>query len=371
MWIIGRIAIIATLFSITAIIFFLKRSLRSYFYPLSILSFVIALFSYETAWMVPIFITVLAIADYYKIKNHVTKRILYILPYWLLLAAFLFIRYIALQQIVTEYVLRESNLSIGSLAGNFARLLARTVVPPAKSTLDFAIIFIVVSLVILGLLFPMVRRKTVTRLHVLLGLFLAISYLPVLSIGIDTHGSEGERYLYLPSVFWILLLTMLLYQLPQKIRRYGFFTIIFIYSLLLKNAASNYQHASVIAKNILSVIGVHSVPGKIVAINIPANYKGAMIFRSGFKEAIDWIHPNTYKDSVIVIPAERTYKEIPLHIRSITKNELNNIGLKAVTTDNRKYILYFKTHVIQYNSQEDMLIFFNETGEAVVLYPGT
>ena len=369
MWIIGRIGIIATLFSLVSIIFFMKQPLRPYFYVLSILSFIIALFSYEIAWMVPVFITVLTLVDYYKTREYLNKRVFYLLPYWFLLAAFIFIRYIALQQVFNEYVMRESNLSITSLTGKFSHLLARTVVPPAENTIEFVIIFFIIGLVLLGLIIFMARRKAITILHLLLASFLVISYLPVVSIGIDTHGSEGERYLYLPSVFWIMLLTILLYGLSQKIRKYGFCVIIVIYSLLLKNAASNYQHASLIAKNILSLIDNHPVSEKIIAINIPANYKGAMIFRSGFKEAIDWIHPHAYTDSVIVIPADRTYDKISLRIKNVAKNELNRIGLKAITTDNKNYTLYFKTYVIQYNSQKDILLFFNEKGEAIVIYP--
>jgi dolichyl-phosphate-mannose--protein O-mannosyl transferase len=42
-----------------------------------------------------------------------------------------------------------------------------------------------------------------------------ISYVPYLSIGIDTHGVEGERYLYLPSMFFCIWLVYVLQQVFQ------------------------------------------------------------------------------------------------------------------------------------------------------------
>lgn len=367
MWIIGRISMIATFFIIISITFFLKRSRHFYFYPLSLLSFTIALFSYEISWVMPGFITILACVDYFKMKKHIGKEFLYVLPYWILLGIFLILRYIVLPQFISDYEGRKGSLF--TLLANFFRLFGRTIVPPAENTIEFILIFSIVTAIFLLFILFLAKKKAIKLLHVLLAIFLIISYLPTTSIGIDTHGTEGERYLYLPSVFWILLLTTLFYELPPRICRYGLYVIVLIYSVLLATGASNYKHASRVAKNILSLIANRNGVKKIVALDIPSNYRGAMIFRSGFAEAIDWIHPRTNPDSIIVLPAERTYKKISLPVKTIKKYELGSMDLDARTNDNKNYMLYFKSNIIPYNSATDMLIFFNKNGDGKVLYP--
>ncbi|MBC7830285.1 MAG: hypothetical protein H7122_21255 [Chitinophagaceae bacterium] len=369
MWIIGRISMIATLFIIISIIFFLKRSQHSFYYLLSLLSFVIGLFSYEITWVVPGLVSVITLVEYLKLQKRIKKEILYLLPFWILFGIFLLLRHMVLRQLITEYEVLGRDMSVFSLVANFFRLLARTMVPPTQNTIEFIVIFSATIFVLLGFILFIAKRRAVKLLHVLLVLFLIISYLPTIAIGIDTHGSEGERYLYFPSVFWILLLTMLIYELSGKIGTYVFFLIAAAYSLLLATSALNYQHASHVAKNILSVFNNRPAFKKIIAINIPANYRGAMIFRSGFAEAIDWMYPHMNVDTIIVVPAKRTYEKISLPVKIIKKEDLTAHYIKASTSDNKNYTLYFKNRIIEYNSTQDLLIFFNETGVGEVLYP--
>ena len=370
MWIIGRIGILASIFIIASLILFLNRSRRSYYHYLSLLFFAVALLTYEISWIVPVFITLLSITDQDGFKKSFKRDFLHSLPYWLIFGIVLFIRSVVLQQLVTEYELSSRDVSLVSLTGNFFRLLARTLVPPAKATTDFIILFVLAVAVLSVFLFFLFKSRRVRFLHILLLTLLSISYIPTISLGIDTHGSEGERYLYLPSVFWISFLAILLCELPPRTGRYITCSICFIYFILLTNAASHYQHASAVAKKLLSFIGNYSQSGKIIALNIPSNYKGALIFRSGFTEAVQWMHPQLRADTVIVSTAERTFHEIA-SLDSTTKQNFDafsEIKLQVVDGDNQR--LFFKKEKISYNVREDLLIFFDSNSKAgLVIYP--
>ena len=305
MWVIGRIGILATICIVGSMIFFLKRSERGYFYYLSLGLFIIGLFTYETSWILPVILTVFTISDYFRKKIKLQRGLLYLLPFWIVFFGFLIIRFIVLQRVLTEYEITGRNLTVTSIVAKFSSLFARTIVPPAESSIQFTVVFVFASTMIILFVLFVIRLGKISRLHILLIACLVISYLPTSSLGIDTHGSEGERHLYLPSVFWILLVTILIYELPVRIGKYVMGLLLVIYSVLFAFSASNYRHASEVAKKLLAFVDNYSGKGKIVAYNVPSNYKGALIFRSGFKEAVQWFYPKFDVDSVFAIPAER------------------------------------------------------------------
>src|SRR5262249_49407018 len=138
------------------------------------------------------------------------------------------------------------------------------------------------ALLIAGVVY-LIKKKALATIHILTACILCITYLPVVSIGIDTHGTEGERYLYLPSVFWIMGLVWLLYEVPIKLRTPIFIALFTLYANSLASAAKNYQHASHIARVIMKAIAPPAPVKNIVVVNIPANYKGALIYRMRFE----------------------------------------------------------------------------------------
>ena len=369
MWIIGRIGIIATIFILLSLIFFLKRHHRRYFYYCSLLSFLVALFTYETSWVVPLFITMFALVDYSKTRKYGRLELMPVLGFWVIFVFFLLTRFAVLQEIVTDYEFSGHHISPASLINNFFRLVGRTLVPPSISTTKFLITIGLVMIILLVYLVFLIRRKSFRFLYLLLAILLGISFLPTTQIGIDTHGSEGERYIYLPSVFWIILLTGLLYELPIRVGQTIFVVLIFLYSVLFMSAASNYHYASSVAKKLVSLVRDYRGEGKIVAINIPANFRGALIFRSGFKEAIDWVYPQLKYDSVIAVPAERTNHKIK-SIAVIDKADLGRM-YPFSTTDNKTYAFHSGSQPIHLNMLEDMLIYFDASGDGVAIYPGS
>jgi hypothetical protein len=369
MWVIGRISMIATLFYIISILFFLKGS-NWYHRALSLLFFIPALFTYEISWTLPLVITLLAVTDHYTHKKSWRSTIGLMLPHWLVFGVFLGLRSALLQRVFTEYDVAGRNLNIVELAANFFRLFARTVVPPAQSTMLFMGSFLIAASLLLILVIYLIKKKGLSPIHILLAAMLCISYLPVITIGTDTHGVEGERYLYLPSVFWLILLVMMISSLPLRFKTLILAAVAITYGYILFISAKAYQHASHIARNIISSVNPSTPVRNIVAINLPTNYKGAMIYRIGYQEAVRWMRPDIRFDSALVIPAERTYAPIPdsLQVLSLSDKPLEGLAVRNEPAGDKIMIAY-NGQIVLYAPAYDVLLYFPPGKPGVIIYP--
>ena len=135
--------------------------------------------------------------------------------------------------------------------------------------------------------------------------------LPVLSLGIDTHDTEGERFLYLPSIFFLVLVVEMITAIFStiKFQLVGFMLYsVFCFSLLISFAA-DYKFASRVTKHSLVAINENATYHTIYAVQLPNQYRGALIFRSGFDHAIKWICPNLKFDSIQIVSQRDVLKK--------------------------------------------------------------
>lgn len=367
MWIIAQIGTLVTIFILISLIFYLKRSQGPFNFVLSLLSFSIALFTYEISWIAPVFITLISLSDVYLLRKKVNTELKFVLPYWIVFCLFLTIRVIALNQLFSEYDVYGRTTSVIGLGSNFVRLLARTLVPPFENSSFFILTFLFAALTICVSVIYLIRNGSFKFLHLLTLVLVFLSFIPTITLGVDTHGTEGERYLYLPSVFWVLFITFLLFSLPEKVGRFGFYAVSLVFLLLLAKSAGNYRHASYVAEKILSVVGRYSKTGKIIALNLPSNYNGALIFRSGFKEAIQWKYPLLVADQTIVTIADRSFEKIA-SITVVEPDILRDPELKILNLSERDEIFH-AGQKIEYNPRLDLLIFFRNSREGFVIPP--
>lgn len=368
MWVIGRGGIIATFFYILSLLFYLKSTNR-YHQILSILFFIPALFTYEVSWTLPLVITVLAITDHYTTNKNLPSTIRALLPHWIVFGFFLSIRFASLHTVLTKYDFESRQLNALTLSANFFRLFARTLVPPTQNSALFIMGFLLVITLLAGLVIYMKKKKQLSSIHLVIACSLCLSYLPVISLGMDTHGTEGERYLYLPSVFWLMLLVLLLYALSPAIKKTAIVTLFILYGYWLANAAHAYLHASHIAKKIIATINPPTPVKKIIALNIPANYKGALIYRMSFDDALRWMRPSLKFDSLIAIPAARTYEEIPDSLQIINNKDLPATGLSFQITGTNSLVISYNDTKIPYAPKTDMLLFFPPHKPGIIIYP--
>lgn len=366
LWVIGRISMIATFFYLLSLLFFIMAKGWPR-YALSVLFFIPALFTYEISWTLPLVITILAIANKYQYKKSWPATIGSVAPYWLVFGLFVTIRSLLLRRVFTDYDVEGHSMNPVALLGNLFRLFARTIAPPAQSTALFMIGFFIAASLLILLVVYCIKNKAVTILHVLTACFLCITYLPVVTFGTDTHGTEGERYLYLPSVFLLILLALLLYELPARLKA-GIFAVIFIISAgMLALLAHNYQHASRVAKSIITGVNPSSPIKNIIALNLPANYKGAMIYRMGYPQAVRWMRPDIRFDSAIVVTAARTFEMIPDTLRTGMQLSATGLSFQATGTDSLQ--IDYNNQKIPYSPKTDLLIYYPPGGSGVLIYP--
>ncbi|MCC6635248.1 MAG: hypothetical protein IT251_07085, partial [Chitinophagaceae bacterium] len=211
-WIIGRSGSLGALFFVAALICFLLRE-RSLLYSIaSILFFQLAIFSYESSWLFPLFICLIY---FFKqgLKKILRSDIIYFALVWLLLLINLFLISKATVNLFSNYEASAFiHFNIKLLLQNFIKLFARTLLPPFFSNLYFIVALVVVFVVCALLIILFLKKNVNSKFFYMLSVLWLLSYLPYLSIGIDTHGTEGERYLYLPSVFFCLWLVYILYS---------------------------------------------------------------------------------------------------------------------------------------------------------------
>lgn len=332
-WISGRGGSLAALFIQVSLLCYFKE--KKGYLIFGLCSFAIGLFTYELTWIVPLLVTAFFVYEVYYQKRK--KSFLPVTLYWNVLTAYLFLRYFVLKGSLSGYeagnVLHRNYFS---LIYNYAALTGRLFLPPMESGWLFLAFFSIGISIFLGVLLK-VYKKSGDQFAFILLLFicLLISLLPVISLGIDTHDTESERFIYPGSIFACLLIVFVLNSLVKKTRQvFGFIVLILICHLyLLYKASTAYRYASYVAK--FTIESLNKVTGvkHITFTNLPSQYKGGLIFRIGFIKSFPGVLKNTY-DSVTVL----SYKEIikPV-VFSVSAHGLDNLNpdLYVDFTDNK------------------------------------
>jgi hypothetical protein len=154
---------------------------------------------------------------------------------------------------------------------------------------------------------------------------------------------EGERYLYLPSVFFCTWLIVLLHQ-TFNIKVVAGTSAIILYSFVYYVAQSRtyYMKAGAISKATMDEIS--KCPNKKIFLsNLPQNNKGAVLFRIGLEDGLQWTAPNN-NDTVLVVSIEHddsTYahsKDFDIVYSSGKKDTLIS---KSIKLDQRRFFPAF------------------------------
>jgi len=283
-WIDGRGASLCTLMSLLSLSFYFKKNQSPNYYFLSLLFFTIAALSYEASWVLPVIIT-LASALIFE-KTQWKNEIKYIVGLWLVFFIYLITRFYLTGQFIGSPYGTEKVLSadIFSKIKNFIVLFSRSFVPPSESTP----LFIFYTFILLFFLsYSLYRLKNKWNLILKISLFsFVISILPFISFGIDSHDTEGERFLYLASVFVaILFIVVLILVFKKKFRVIISVTIILEAGLLFYNYQA-YEVASRVSKQTTKALSTLKNSDTLYIMNLPSQFRGAYIFRNGFESAV-------------------------------------------------------------------------------------
>ena len=321
-WIVGRGAILCTLFGLLSFIFFIKKEKALTYYPLSLAFFAAALMSYEEAWIIPVIITILA---YIIRTQNRTKEVFQVIGFWLLFFLYLGGRFYFTQNIIgTPYgSQRMVNFNVLFLARNFVAFVFRSFVPPLQSSVIFAGVCLVFAVLLIALFW--LGRKRINFTLITSITFFLISLIPVLPLGIDTHDTESERFLYFPSVFFILSIIQFFTIISrEKYKVACAFLVAGIIPLWL--SYNSFVLSSIITKT--TVLTVQKIPSidTLFCQQLPDQYKGAFIFRNGFKSMIKLEKKGSVKYVEIVSTSELfdPSKNYTSEIIDLAKNDSSN-----------------------------------------------
>ncbi|MDP4150419.1 MAG: hypothetical protein Q8927_20305 [Bacteroidota bacterium] len=311
-WIIGRGGSLGTLFCLVSCICLLRRD-RSHWYPVICLaSFLLGLLTYESVWVFPLIATWLVLAAPGQPAGAETPgglekgRRAGSAGFLLAGIAGLFVLYLLFRRWETgafagAYELRDlASGKPGRLFYNYNTLLARCMLPPMADGKWFAGSYLFLLALLTAALLLVSKRRKAGRLCLILAVGLLLALLPAIGLGIDTHTTESERFIYLPSVFWVLLLVE---GLSVLITRPAIFLRVCVLVILangfgLWRTSLSYRFAGEVVQSSLSCIDAGG-PGETAGVDssilyargLPSQYEGALIFRRGFEDAVHWMLP--------------------------------------------------------------------------------
>jgi protein O-mannosyl-transferase len=286
-YILGRAGLLVTFFCLLSILFFLKAEFKNkYFLFFSLLSFLLALFTYELSWTLPFIILSMSLLMG-KSKRVSFKKCFFVsVPFFLLFAIWFAVKVAVIDKfIVTDY--KDSNIlsvSLSVLIKNAVVLFFRNIVPPFK---NWALFLCLCLPVLLLLAFYFIKLFKTNRPIFFLSLCLLCSVLlgfaTVIPLGIDSHDSESERYIYLSSCFAIMLLSLAVTNLIKNKRLVMFccVAIVTCYGCYLAKTMFYYKQGGDFSKKYLAAVNTAGTAASTVfLLNLPVQYRGALLFRS-------------------------------------------------------------------------------------------
>lgn len=365
LWVIGRTGSLSSLFFLICFNLFLSRKRRWFYYPLSFLSFLLGLLTYESIFV--LLPTLIILLIFYK--NLKTKANAFlIIGYLCLFVCYLILRIKWTGEIASDY--EAGNLKTfdaGVLAVNYIELIARSFAAPQYNSFVFIVTtFIVTACFFTGWLIQ-VNKPVVAQNFLPWILITLVSFFPYISLGIDTHGVGSERYLYLPSIFIVLLVIGFFASWNNKP-----LAIIFLFGYFLYNqyyliqSARAFNIASDIAQKTMNVIKTNRSTENIYITNLPNENYGIAIFRLGLEDGVNWQLKDNFASQKIKILSLNTRNcfqfthKLNLNTKKIDKGFYINKLYVRDSVSNSSYVPVSKSGLV-FHRGKDILIDYSDT----------
>ncbi len=326
-WIIGRGSIIAALFTILSIYFYLKKDEKNTYLLISLLLFTVALLSYESIWNAIFFYCLISFLNIKQhAANHKRERFhsgIFVLTF----IAYFIVRYYTLNTLTGDYAQIDNNIfNFRLLLTNIIKLTGRNFTPPFLNAV-FSLIFFSLSVIIYTVAIAVMLKKNTKAgwLMIILWLGVISGVITAAPLGIDTHGNESERYIYYSSFFFCFFLAIATTLPKRKEWQYiinGFIITLAIAGLITYNV--NYRYASAVTKTTLQFVKKYPDFKNAYFIDVPEEYKGALIFRTSLPDAIYWVDTECKYDSIkIISKTENARGKLPYETGEKTWEELS------------------------------------------------
>ena len=153
-------------------------------------------------------------------------------------------------------------------------LVSRSFQPPLASAVFYTVCFVIL-IALLVFVFVKTKKKW-GRLNYVLCIMFLVSLIPVVTLGINTHNTESERYLYLPSIFLCILIVQVISYLFEQHFSIALSTVLLLNIALLFFSYRTFETASIISRR--SIKGVKELDAtdtpvlRPVATSIPRRF---------------------------------------------------------------------------------------------------
>lgn len=300
-WIAAWPHLLATLFYLSTLILYLKflATASKKYFVFSVIFCILALWTKEIAVSLPL---VLLLMHFYWQRKIAWLKISL---FFILLLSFLFLRWQATGQIFGYYGQTSLSFKLVEYTGNLAIMFLdwtsaayfRSIAYQAWYRFPW-LLFILVLLFVLLYFYYLWRSKKRERFIIFLSLL--ISCLPVLPLGLHRTTFAGERYLYLPTVFFVLwffaMLAQLKITLHKKIFIIFFVAICSLFIINDKNVI--WSKAAVVTRQIVSSYQFLDLQPhtRLLSVALPDNLQGAEVFRNNLQQALELYYPRAYPD---------------------------------------------------------------------------
>lgn len=330
-WIAGRTDAVVTLLGLGATVYLVnlisKRSLGSIIGFLSF--FLMALFAKENAIILPLVWTVLE-ATYLVVRNEKPAVWHFSLlgAVFTCVVAYLIVRWLIMGHIVGGYGAGHlSYLNFSTLIHGFIYTVRALVppLPPLPRSTVYAVTGAILALVAVVLF--VVRRRLCSADGLIIGAFglcFYVSLLPALTMPASLFSMEGERHLYMPSLFLCSLLPLMFLAVSRSLKIMVWLTCLLIISEGLALGVSNgrWVTAAHLSKEIAEAVS-HLDPQTTLVVNVPDNFQGAYIFRNGLTQAATYFvgKPKTHYYQILSrheVHSLKDYNEIRFENHSLT-----------------------------------------------------
>lgn len=363
-WVIGRTGPLSSFFFLICFLIFLNGNRNLLLILLSYVCFFCGLLTYESVFILPPALLILAVG-FKQFRSR--TNIFFVAGYWVLFIAYLFLRVHWTGELAGNYEAENVNkLNIGVLAANYCKLFVRSFVAPQLNGSVFAFSVAAFLVAIIAAIIFFVKRNNITKPVIWLLLIFFLSYIPYISLGIDTHGVESERYLYLPSIFVCILLAAFFSSWKKKDVGLFIFFLYFLYNqyYLLKSSKA-FVIASDITKKTMEIVKENPNCHHIYFKNLPQENYGVPMFRLGLEQGINWQTKNdtAFKNvNIISLNEDEFYRlnnKLEINLRDTSQFKLPVVMKRKMTGNKEGYI---KTDGSLFYPETDLLIDYTDTG---------
>lgn len=325
LWILGRSGILGLLLSLLFFWFYLQREKGSSYILAYAVTLVMSLLAYESSFVLPLYCIVIAFIDR---KQHDIHHVVIV---WFLFIIYLILRYIQTSSLTGEYELSAmsgDNFTVIILT-NYAKLLYRSFFPAYTQGIVLMVLF---ALIFSGLITAFLLLKEKRKLAILF-LFFLISLVPYVTLGIDAHGYEGERYLYMPSFFLCLFTMLVLHNaLANRWKNLVYYFILLVHVLSLFVSSQNFRLAGRINKMLIKQVQRLPAASTIIITELPQAQNGALVLRDGLREAIVWLTDVT-PDKVIVQSQRSEWQPLRFDYRAVVGEQQIHKTIQKIESD--------------------------------------